>query len=92
MPGTADIRSSFLGFKYDPGGAADYINEGFAGPHDFLRDMAGAYLPRGDGVPPINFSDVVVDSIANYSLVVPAAPFALAGMVPAHAYGSVFRY
>ena len=84
--GEDDERSSFFGLEYAPGDVADHINEAFAGPHDYLRNLTGAYDSLGYG---INFSGVgkfFQDRALNYSLVFAAAPFGLAAMVTPAAY------
>jgi RHS repeat-associated protein len=75
-----DQRSNFFGTRYSPGDARDIINESFAGPHDWLRNATGSYLPNGNGV----FLDTpmtkVWDEIKNYSLVAVASPMGMGGL------------
>ncbi len=86
---------SFAGFSYNPnspvGSMLDYVNESFGGPHDFLRDMTGSYLSNGNSVHFTGFG-AVVDTIRNYGLVFPAAPFAGAAMIPSPVYGIISDY
>jgi hypothetical protein len=57
----------------------DKINESFAGPHDWFRDITGSYLPNGNSV---NVTGLALgwDTVKNYALVLPAAPFAISGL------------
>ncbi len=75
-----DVRSSFLGAPYESGSLQDYVNESFAGPHDWFRDATGSYLSNGNSINVTGFS-AFWDEIKNYTLVIPAAPFAVAGII-----------
>jgi RHS repeat-associated protein len=79
-PHPGESGSSFFGKTYNPGGAADYINESFAGPHDWLRNLTGSYDASGNGIH-LDGGALMWDKFKNYSLVVPAAPLAIAGMI-----------
>ncbi len=86
-----DDRSSFLGMPYDPGSLPDFVNESFAGPHDWLRNATGSYNALGNSH---YFTGIrsIVDSVANYGLVMPASPFAVAGMVSPSLYPNLSLY
>jgi RHS repeat-associated protein len=95
-----DTRSSFFGKPYDPGALRDSINESFAGPHDWLRNATGSYITKpqgpydilGNGKYLTGF-DAAIDSVKNYALVLPAAPFAIAGLIDhAKIYDSLREY
>jgi hypothetical protein len=75
-----DVENSFFRLKYKSGSIFDVVNESFAGPHDWFRDMTGSYLPNGNSV---NVSGLAYawDSVKNYALVIPAAPFAVGALV-----------
>jgi len=75
-----DVRSSFLGASYEPSSIQDYVNESFAGPHDWFRDATGSYLSNGNSISTSGFS-AFWDEIKNYTLVIPAAPFAVGGII-----------
>jgi hypothetical protein len=64
----------------------DRIVESFAGPHDWLRNLTGSYDGMGNAY---NFTGwrQTVDSVMNAALVLPAAPFAAAGLIPSSMYG-----
>ncbi len=91
-----DTRSSFFGRPYDPGSLPDTINESFAGPHDWLRNATGSYITQPQGSYEILGNgkfltgfDQAIDSIKNYTLVAPAAPFAISGLIDySGAYGA----
>ncbi len=84
-----DQRSNFFGTKYPPGGVRDYINESFAGPHDWLRDnVSRSYIRSPNGAYEFignmkNLSGIrlQIDRFANVALIPVAAPFALAGIL-----------
>ena len=75
-----DERSGFLGKEYPAGGLADRINESFAGPHDWFRNATGSYDANGN---PYLFTGarLIQDVGMNYALAVPAAPFAVSGLL-----------
>jgi RHS repeat-associated protein len=84
---TVDERSSFFGTEYDPGDLRDTINESFAGPHDWFRNATGSYITNpvgaeilGNGKYLTGWADKF-DAFKNYALIVPAAPFGVAGLV-----------
>ena len=83
-----DVRSSFFGLPYPPGSIPDRINEAFAGPHDILRNLTGSYDALGNAV---RFTGAmgVIDNVRNYALVIPAAPFAFAALVPTSSYDTI---
>jgi hypothetical protein len=86
LPG--DVRSSFFGMEYAPGSIPDRINESFAGPHDYFRNLTGSYDELGNSRT-FTGMRLTVDKIMNYALVLPAAPFALAALVPVQYYRDV---
>jgi len=92
-----DIRSSFFGMEYAPRSLPDRINEGFAGPHDWLRNLTGSYINTV-----VEPTDVVGNSRVftgarlwfddypmNYGLVIPASVFAIGILTPSGAYGAL---
>jgi hypothetical protein len=85
-----DVRSSFLGASYSPGSAADYVNEAFAGPHDWFRNLTGTYNAMGNAHH-FTSARLVLDTILNGALVPVAAPFAGAAMAPNYLYGTTIR-
>jgi RHS repeat-associated protein len=89
--GPYDTRSSFFGYFYDPGDLRDHINESFAGPHDWLRNLTGSYDAQGNGIDFIHTSYArhVLDETLNYALIPLAAPFAAAALVSPQTYGSL---
>lgn len=92
-----DTRSSFFGWAYDPGSLPDTINESFAGPHDWLRNATGSYITDPSGPYEVlgngkylSGIDAMIDNIKNYALVLPAAPFAMSGLIDySGAYGVI---
>jgi hypothetical protein len=83
-----DVRSSFFGFSYAAGSWQDRINESFAGPHDWFRNLTGSYDALGNSRNFTGFRAFVDDYIMNYGLVIPAAPFAAAALTPSYLYES----
>jgi filamentous hemagglutinin len=87
--GPFDQRSNFFGTSYSPGGVKDYLNESFAGPHDWFRNnVSRSYIRSPSGAYDIignmkNLSGVRLqfDRFANAALIPLAAPFAVAGML-----------
>lgn len=90
-PGTKDVRSSFFGIEYQPGSWMDKVNESFAGPHDWLRNLTGSYEANGNSRYFTGFRGFFDDYVANYGLVLPAAPFAAASLVPSNMYEPLRR-
>ena len=88
-----DVRSSFFGFKYDPESMADKINESFAGPHDWFRNLTGSYDVVGNSRHFIG-SRAAIDNLMNYTLVAPAAPFAVGALVTTNSgvTSAVYQY
>ncbi len=80
--GSDDVRSSFFGVEYDPNSVPDIINESFAGPHDFFRNLTGSYDSLGNSrvFLPGSFAENF-DAVKNYFLVPPAAPFSIGGLI-----------
>ena len=85
-----DDPPQFFFIKYGRGSAWDRINEAFAGPHDWFRNLTGAYNEFGNSSYLTGFR-LTTDSILNYGLVLPAAPFAGAAMLswPRSAFNSL---
>lgn len=83
-----DVQSSFFGWEYSPGSLRDYINEYTGGPHDWFRNATGSYITEvrgphdiiGNGKYLTGF-DVTIDTIKNFGLVIPAAPFGVSGLI-----------
>lgn len=83
-----DQRSSFFGTEYEPHSVQDKIVESFAGPHDAFRKVTGSYITEATGPYEIIGNsrhltgvDAVIDTVKNYGLVIPAAPFAISALV-----------
>jgi len=87
IPGSNDVRSSFFGFAYEPGSWMDRINEAFAGPHDWFRNLTGSYDEIGNSRHFTGWS-LTLDNFRNYALVAPAAPFAAAALIPPSFYAT----
>ena len=85
-----DDPPQFFFIKYGRGSAWDRINEAFAGPHDWFRNLTGAYNEFGNSSYLTGFR-LTTDSILNYGLVLPGAPFAGAAMLswPRSAFNSL---
>jgi RHS repeat-associated protein len=74
-----DDPARFGFINYGRGSPRDRVNEAFAGPHDCFRNLTGSYDQFGNARSFTGFR-VTVDSIMNYALVIPAAPFAGAAL------------
>jgi hypothetical protein len=89
IPNSTDQGSNFFGTDYSPGGVKDYVNESFAGPHDWFRNhVSRSYIRTPNGAYDIvgnmkNFSGIrlQIDRIANAALIPVSAPFAVAGIL-----------
>ncbi len=86
MPG---VRASLFGLDYESGSYHDRIAEAFAGPHDFLRNLAGAYDGNGNARYVAGFQSGMQDHLLNAGLLVPAAPFAGAALIPPSMYDAL---
>ena len=84
-PGDVQSQFFFNDTVYDPGSLADTVNESFAGPHDFLRNLTGAYDKYGNSVHREGFA-AIWDGVKNYALIPPSSPFAAAGLISTDPY------
>lgn len=80
-----DQRSNFFGTRYPPGSARDLIIEAHAGPHDWFRNLTGAYTPEGYARHVTGIA-AGVDHFMNAALLLPSAPFGVAGLVHPTSY------
>ena len=86
---TTDQGANFLGVPYAPGGVLDRVNESFAGPHDWFRNLTGSYVTNpqdwehiGDSIHFTSPGAAFFDSyVSNFALLLPAAPFAAAALI-----------
>jgi hypothetical protein len=74
-------RPNLNGISYSKGSLGDILGESFAGPHDWLRNSTGAYLPNGNSA-----ASGGMDTVMNYSLIAAAAPIAAAALVATTPY------
>jgi RHS repeat-associated protein len=79
---SVDDPKNLLGIPYSSGGFLDTLGESFAGPHDWLRNMTGAYLPNGNSVyfAPGSAGDIW-DQIKLWGTIPLAAPFAASALI-----------
>lgn len=76
-----DVAARIGPITYKPGSFSDMVIESFAGPHDFFRNLTGSYTSLGNSVYTTGVSAFVDDYIKNFAMLVPAAPFAAAGIL-----------
>ena len=77
------------GLRYYPGDPLDKMVESFGGPHDFFRNLTGAYDEMGNAIHFTGLLGNVQNYGLNYGLLIPAAPFAAAGLVPPSMYDAL---
>jgi RHS repeat-associated protein len=77
-----DQAKNMLGISYKPGDFLDYLGEAYAGPHDWLRRITGAYTSAGNSVHySSRFAAFLDNYVANGILLAPATPFAVGGLI-----------
>ena len=77
-----DVGARFGPISYQPGGILDAAVESFAGPHDFFRNLTGAYTAQGNSVTITSSFGKFTDAyVMNFGNLLPAAPFAAAAVV-----------
>jgi RHS repeat-associated protein len=76
-----DQGANSFGIRYRSGSIFDAVNESFAGPHDWFRNATGSYDKFGNSVFMTGMRDMFDSYVANFGMLIPAAPFAVAGFV-----------
>ncbi len=77
-----DQQPNVLGVSCPTGTFCNRVGEAFAGPHDTFRNLTGSYDQWGNAKYFAAGSwGATVDSVMNYALIVPAAPFAGAALL-----------
>jgi RHS repeat-associated protein len=84
-----DDPKNFLGLEYSPNSVPDRINEAFAGPHDWFRNLTGSYDLIGNSRNLAGFA-LSVDKFMNFALLLPAAPLAIGGLIQTQAPAIIY--
>ncbi|MVW72106.1 filamentous hemagglutinin N-terminal domain-containing protein [Bordetella sp. 15P40C-2] len=85
--GIQGAESTLGGMPYSPGSILDILHEGFGGTHDFIGGtLSGLYDAQGNARRGRSVTEKVVHEVWSGAALVPAAPFALAEVLPPEAW------
>lgn len=85
--GIQGIEGTFFGMPYSPGSFLDLIHEAFAGPHDFIGGtLSTAYDDQGNARRGRTPAERAFHETWTVIALLPAAPFALAEILPPEAW------